>query len=115
MMGREKVGVLGVARDALEVLGGQIRIARIERGWTQKHLGSVCGASERTISMIERGHPSVAIGNVLNAAVSVGVPLFQLDDPEELARIRHRGEERIALIPKRVAAQQEVPLELRDF
>ncbi|MHA3724633.1 helix-turn-helix transcriptional regulator [Leucobacter sp. HY1910] len=114
-MAREKVEVRGSAQDVLEVLGQQVRIARVERGWTQKHLGAVCGASERTISMIERGHPSVAVGNVINAALAAGVPLFQEEDPVELARMRFRGEEKIALIPKRVAAQSEVSRDLRDF
>lgn len=114
-MGREKISVHGVARDALRVLGGQIRIARIERGWTQKHLGGVAGASERTVTLIERGDPSVSVGNVFNAAVAAGVPLFQVEDRDELARMRHRGEEKIALIPKRVVPPPPVPAELRDF
>lgn len=114
-MGREKVGVHGVAADALRVLGSQIRIARTQRGWTQAHLGGVAGASARTISMIERGDASVAVGNVMNAAVAAGVPLFQVDNPDELARIRHRGEEIVALIPKRVVQKKGVPDALRDF
>lgn len=114
-MGRERVSVHGAARDALQTLGALIRIARVERGWTQKHLGAIVGASERTITLIERGDPAVAAGNLFNAAVAVGVPLFQIEDATELARLRHRGEEKVALIPKRVGAPREVPDELRDF
>ncbi|MGK0740687.1 helix-turn-helix transcriptional regulator [Leucobacter sp. Z1108] len=101
-MGREKVGVTGIARDAAESLGHQIRLARAQKQWTQRDLAARSGASVRTISMIERGDPAVAFGNVLNAAVAAGVPLFQVEDPDELARLRYRGEERVALIPKRI-------------
>lgn len=114
-MGREKVSVRGVSGDALRTLGSMIRIARVERGWTQKHLGGVAGTSERTITLIERGEPSVSSGNLFNAAAAVGVPLFQINDPVELTRLRHRGEEIVALIPKRVVQPRGVPSALRDF
>ncbi len=42
----------------------------------------------------------MAIGTVFSAATVLGVPLFGADD-DELARMRRRGEERIALIPSR--------------
>lgn len=114
-MGREKVFVHGESRDALEALGSLIRIARVERGWTQKHLAGVAGTSERTITLIERGDPAVSAGNLFNVAVAAGVPLFQIEDPHELARLRHRGEEKVALIPKRVVTPRKLPDALRDF
>lgn len=114
-MGRTQVAVRGAARDALQTLGGLIKIARTERGWTQKRLAGAAGVSERTVSLIERGDPAVAVGNVLNAAAAVGVRLFQTEDPEELARMRHRGEERLALIPKRVVEPEGVSDADRDF
>ena len=54
----------------------------------------------RTITAMERGAPGVAIGTVCSAATVLGVALFGADD-DELARMRRRGEERIALIPSR--------------
>ena len=114
-MGREKVGVTGMSRDALITLGALIRIARVERGWTQRHLGGVIRASERTITLIERGEPSVSAGHLFNAAVAVGVPLFQIDNREELARMRHRGEEKVGLIPKRVAEPERISDDRLDF
>lgn len=69
-----------------------------ERGWMQRHLDGVAGSSERTVSLIERGDPSVSSGNLFNAAVDSGFPLFQIDDRDELARMLHRGEEKVALI-----------------
>ncbi|MFC4225396.1 helix-turn-helix transcriptional regulator [Lysinibacter cavernae] len=99
----------------MTTLGSLIRIARVQRGWTQKHLGGVAGASERTITLLERGDPAVAAGNLFNAAVAVGVPLFQIDDPAELAKMRQRGQEMVALIPKRVVEPESISDELRDF
>jgi transcriptional regulator with XRE-family HTH domain len=105
-MGREQIVVHGAAHDALRILGNQVKVARAKRGWTQKHLGAVIHTSERTITLIERGAPTVSVGNVFNAAVAVGVPLFQVEDREVLARMRHRGEEIVALIPKRVVEEK---------
>lgn len=91
-----------MARDAARVLGQQIRFARQARGWTASELAAKCGISPKTLSAVEAGAPGTAIGTVLDVAVTVGVPLFGIEDPAELARMRRRGEERLALIPSRV-------------
>ncbi|WP_202977849.1 hypothetical protein [Nocardioides daphniae] len=51
---------------------------------------------------MEAGKPSTAIGTVFNACVLLHVPLFGVEDKAELARMRLRGEERIALLTRRV-------------
>jgi transcriptional regulator with XRE-family HTH domain len=89
-----------MAADALAVLGSQVRVARHEKNWTAGELGTRVGVSARTITSIEKGSPGVAIGTVLSTASVVGVPLFGADG-DELARLRRRGEERVALIPSR--------------
>ncbi|WP_036376639.1 helix-turn-helix domain-containing protein [Mycolicibacterium austroafricanum] len=86
--------------DALAVLGAQIRLARHDKNWTAAELGMRVGVGPRTITAIERGAPGVAIGTVFSAATVLGVPLFGANDAE-LARLRRRGEERIALMPSR--------------
>ncbi|MCV7174554.1 MULTISPECIES: helix-turn-helix domain-containing protein [Mycolicibacterium] len=88
------------AMDALVVLGTQIRAARHDRKWTAADLGMRIGADPRTITAIERGAAGVSIGTVFSAASVVGVRLFGADD-DELARLRRRGEERVALLPSR--------------
>lgn len=90
------------AADAARVLGQQIRMARHERGWTATSLAERLGVSPVTVRAIESGAPGTAIGTVLTAAVLTGVPLFGVEDKAELARMRLRGEERLALIGKRV-------------
>ncbi len=86
------------SRDALVVLGGQIKRARIERRWSQTDLAARIGVDFKTLAA-EKGSPNVAIGTVFNAAFTVGVDLFGLDG-DDLALARRRGEETLALLPK---------------
>lgn len=96
------------AADALAVLGAQIRLARHNKNWTAAELGMRIAVGARTVTAIERGAPGVAIGTVLTAASVLGIPLFGAED-EELARLRRRGEERIALIPSREYQPRSTP------
>lgn len=91
------------AADAVTVLGQQIRLARLAKGWTAAELSETAGLSPTTVASIENGRGSAAIGTVFNLAVIVGVPLFGVDDPSELIRLRRRGEERLALMPSRAS------------
>lgn len=99
-MAKRQIAPTRIAADALAVLGAQIRFARHRKNWTAANLGMRIGVSARTITAVEKGSPSVAVGTVLNAASVVGVPLFAAEG-EELRRLRRRGEERISLIPSR--------------
>ena len=60
------------------------------------------GVDRRTVAAIEAGYPGVSIGNALNAADILGVPLFGAEDRAELARLRRQGRDRLALLPTRV-------------
>lgn len=88
-------------RDALQALGNQIKEARIRRGWTQSNLAARVGIDARTVSAIEKGAPTVSIGTVFNTSIVVGVDLFGLEG-DDLALARRRGQERLALLPKRI-------------
>ena len=99
-MAKRAIAPTRAAADALAVLGTQIRAARHVKKWTAADLGMRIGADPRTITAIERGAPGVSIGTVFSAASVLGVPLFGADD-DEIARLRRRGEERVALIPTR--------------
>ncbi|NNN01937.1 MAG: helix-turn-helix transcriptional regulator [Acidimicrobiaceae bacterium] len=100
-MPRVNIAVPRASKDALGVLGNQIKIGRRRRGWTITDLAERLGIDPRTVSGIEAGSPSVSIGNVFNAAFLVGVDLFGLSGPE-LARARRAGEETLALLPANV-------------
>lgn len=115
-MARRSIAMMPAAADAVRVLGQQVREARHERGWTAADLAHRLGISPVTVRAIESGAPGTAIGTVLNAAVLVGVPLFGVEDKAELARMRHRGEERLALIGKRVRSpKMKDASDLLDF
>lgn len=99
-MAKREVAPTRAATDALMVLGTQIRLARHANNWTAADLAARVGVGPRTVTAIEKGLPGVAAGTVFSAASVVGVRLFGASD-DELARLRRRGEERIALIPSR--------------
>jgi transcriptional regulator with XRE-family HTH domain len=89
------------AHDAVAVLGQLIRRARIERGWTVRQLAATVGVSHPTVTSIEQGRPTVAIGTVFTAADLLGVRLFGLD-AAETAIERRRGEHVLSLLPQHV-------------
>lgn len=87
--------------DAAQVLGTLIARARRARGWTAAELGERVGVSARTISNLEHGSPTVALGTAFEAATMLGVPLFAAEGPE-LAALARQGRETLALLPSRV-------------
>lgn len=92
--------------DAAQVLGAQIARARRERGWTAEELAQRVGVSVRTVSNLEHGAPTVAIGIAFEAATLLGISLFGAEGPE-LARLARQGRESLALLPSRVRARPE--------
>jgi transcriptional regulator with XRE-family HTH domain len=101
VMAKRRVAVSRASRDALAVLGLQVKRARLKRGWTQSELAARIGVDARTLSAVEKGAPNVAIGTAFNAAFTVGVNLFGLEG-DDLVLARRRGEEILALLPKQV-------------
>jgi len=101
------VTVSPLTREALDILAAGIRAARLRRGWTLRHLAERVGVSEPTIIKVERGDPTVAVGTMLEAAVLVGVPLFDLDAQ---ARERYGAHKRaeLALLPATVRPRRRI-------
>jgi transcriptional regulator with XRE-family HTH domain len=84
-----------------ELLGAQIRQARIEQRCSVRDLAKRAGVSPRTLQEVEKGSPTVAIGITFQIAALVGVALYYEDESllvGELARI----EGRLALLPQRI-------------
>ena len=100
-MGREKIDLLPYARDAAELMGHQVRIARLNKRLTVDQLAGYARVSRGTITAIEKGSPSVAFGNVLNTCAALGIQLF-VPTPEELARLTRAQREVVRLMPNRV-------------
>lgn len=104
-MGRQRISLNPASRDALRVLGQQIRFARHDRVWTMTELANRAGVSENTVRSIENGEATPSIGNVFNVAVAAGVPLFSANR-DELDRLARDGAARLALLPTRVDEQR---------
>jgi transcriptional regulator with XRE-family HTH domain len=78
--------------EAAELLGAEIRHARLARRWTVRELAERAGISPTTLQKVERGNPNVSLGTAFDAATLVGVPLFYADASrlaDEAARLRH--------------------------
>lgn len=101
-MGRQRVSTSIVAGHVLHTIASLVHEYRVAATMTQAEVAARAGVSTRTVASIEAGSPSTAIGNVLNVAIAVGLPLFSTEDPDEHARMRVRSAERTALLPKRV-------------
>jgi transcriptional regulator with XRE-family HTH domain len=89
------------ARQAAELLGAQVRQARVERRWTVRELAERAGISTSTLLKVEQGDPTVGLGVAFDVATLVGVPLFY-EDRARLAAEALRHRERVTLLPQRV-------------
>jgi transcriptional regulator with XRE-family HTH domain len=114
-MPRIRVSPRRGASDAAAVLGQQIKAARIARKWSAAELAARIGVDRRTVAAIEAGDPAVSLGNALNAADILGVPLFGAENTAELARLRREGRERLALLPTRVDTPRRKAVPDDDF
>lgn len=92
--------LLPQTREAVALLGLLVAEGRRRRGWTLAALAERVGVTPKTLSKVEHGDPTVALGTALEAAALVGVELF--DDPGRLPAHRARREDRLALLPRRV-------------
>jgi len=87
--------------DALKTAGQLVRAGRIERKWPVAELAGRAGVSERTVRAVEAGSPGSSFATVLELLYLTGNSPFGVEDPAEMARMRRRGEERLALLPSR--------------
>lgn len=74
-------------------------MARTERQIPMRVLAQRAGLDPRVVSAVERGDPSVSIGNAFAVARAAGVPLFGVENPEQLRRYSSAI---VALLPVRV-------------
>jgi transcriptional regulator with XRE-family HTH domain len=104
-MAKRKHAYSPTVHQAAEILGGEIRQARIARRWTVRELAERAGISTDTLQKAERGNPTVALGTAFDLATLVGVPLFYADGSrlaEEAARLR-----RPTLLPQAVRQRHQ--------
>jgi len=111
-MSKKTRSYLPTTRAAASVLGSQVKRARTERGWTIAELAERVGVTQATISRVERGEPTVALGVAFEAAAITGVPLFT-ENQAALPALADAARLQLALLPSRVA---KAPLDIdNDF
>ncbi len=95
-------------KEALTLLSGLIRAARIERKLSAQEVAERAGISRSMLQRIEKADPKCEIGAVFEVASIVGVPLFnaELSSPK-LANNIKRTEEKLALLPQRARKPQK--------
>lgn len=87
-----------VSREAMVLLGKQIKLARKERRMSEMDLAVRVGIARSTLQRIEKGDPTVEIGFVFEAAALTGVDLFV---PEATSLMPQLGrlDDKLALMP----------------
>lgn len=101
-MAKRNVPLRPHIQDALTVWGQLIRQGRTDRKWTAKELAARANVSEQTVLSAEAGSRGAAVGTMIELSDLVGVPIFGVEDRSEIAIRRQRGEEMLALLPRRV-------------
>jgi transcriptional regulator with XRE-family HTH domain len=89
------------AKEAVFLLGQQIKLGRKKRKWSEQNLAARAGISRATLQKIEAGEMSPSIGLVFEVAALVGVPLFE-QESRALATSIELTQSKIALLPKRI-------------
>lgn len=91
--------------QVLKTLGELIRVARTDRAHSQADLALRLRVTRQTVSAIERGDPTVAIGTVFEAAYLLGIPLFS-HDKQQLSKWQAVLNEFSSLVPKRTHSKK---------
>ena len=87
-----------LTKEALTLLGRQIRLARKGRRMSEHDLAARVGIARSTLQRLEKGDPTVEIGLVLEAATLTGVDLF-VPEATTLAPQIVRVDDKLALMP----------------
>ena len=88
-MSKKTTVILPTTQEILEQLGEQIRLARLRRHLSSELVSERAGISRMTLSNIEKGSPSVAIGSyaaVLHALNGMDTDLLLVAKDDELGR-----------------------------
>lgn len=102
------------AKQAVQLLGQHIKLARKRKQWTQIELAERAGVGRTTVQKAERGHMGLEIGLAFELASIVGVPLFTPETGRQSAgeraslipSIRH-AQELLTLLPKTIHKQRK--------
>jgi transcriptional regulator with XRE-family HTH domain len=90
------------------LLGMRLRIARLGRAWSEAEAAERARISRATLQKIERGHPAVALGLVLELCSVLGVSITGGPLPEMRALLE-RAQLELAALPRRIRTQKAAP------
>lgn len=87
-MGQRKVELFPKTISILETLGENLKLARLRRNVSSALQAERAGISRQTLSMIEKGSPSVALGSYVQVMVALGMEkdLAKVAADDELGR-----------------------------
>lgn len=83
------------------MLGKMIRHGRKQRQMTEHELADRLGVARSTLQRMEKGDPKVEIGLMFEAAVLVGIKLFDSDE-HGVTALSERMDDRLAVLPKHI-------------
>jgi transcriptional regulator with XRE-family HTH domain len=97
-MSKEKRTYSKITREALTLMGQQVKLARKQKKMSEKEMAARAGIARSTLQKIEQGAPQVDIGFVFEVATLAGVPLFDAH-ATSLALHIERMSDKLALMP----------------
>ena len=77
--------------DLRAVLAYNMRLFRVNKGWSQEELARQCGLDRTYVSAIERKRWNIALSNIEKIALALGVPAYQLLLPPQWRRCYQRS------------------------
>ena len=92
-------------REAVQLMAGLIRAARIECKLTTREVAERAGISRGLLQRVEKGDLKCGIGAVFEVANIVGVKLFDAD-AATLAKHLRQTEDKLSLLPKSVRKKE---------
>jgi transcriptional regulator with XRE-family HTH domain len=94
-------------QEALSLLAGLIRAARLENKMSAQEVADRAGISRSMLVRIEKADPKCEIGATFEVAKIVGVSLFEIE-PSRLAMQLEQVNEKLSLLPKSARKTKKV-------
>ena len=87
-MSKKRIILFPKTVSILEILGENIKLARLRRNITSSLQAERAGISRPTLTMIEKGSPTVSLGSYTQVLVSLGLEkdLLKIAADDELGR-----------------------------
>ena len=64
--------------DLRAIMAYNMRLFRVNKGWSQEELARQCGLDRTYVSAVERKRWNIALSNIEKMAQALGVPAYQL-------------------------------------